>query len=274
MAPYDFLNIQDFTAGSNMYRYGDPTPGSMPGPSPEGDVPLTDDPPPRCGSVTHGSDALLDDENFVKFEASGENFWGAGFADWGHNDEGARQDGSAFDGISFWARSPRNFEKTFLFGIDDPNTIIDPPNVPDPPDTDPVQAKCRPLPKAGPMDQDLDGDGCIGPGDIADGTNCRLPPSSEIGTAVCYNGSVDSPPSGGARVPVADECGNQFHTWITTSETWQLFLIPWSDLVQWPCPNRVEGGFDRAHFAKFEIKVKQGMRYQIWFDNLAFYKRR
>ena len=143
------------------------------------------------------------------------------------------------------------------------------------PCNDPMKVeRCLPLPPVRSDDKDLDGDGCIGPGDIAGGTTCRLPPSSEIGTAVCYNGSVDSPPSGGARVPLADECGNQFHTWITTTETWQLFLMPWSELVQWPCPNRLEGGFDHSDLAKYEIKVKQGMRYEIWLDNIAFYKRR
>jgi hypothetical protein len=128
-------------------------------------------------------------------------------------------------------------------------------------------------------DQDLDGDGCLGPGDIVfgnieDGTRCRLPPSSDVGTADCYNGGVDAPPSGGARVPLANECGNQFHTWITTTETWQLFLVPWNELVQWPCPNRVQGGIARDDIAKFEIKVKQGMSYEIWLDNIAFYRRR
>jgi hypothetical protein len=251
---YEFLNISDFTAGSYFYQYGDPTPGASPGAQPVGDVPVSDlEPPGRCG-----------DTRFVKFAMSGHNFWGAGFGDWSHNDPGSRANGTDYAGISFWARSPRNFEKWFLFGVDDSRTIMDPP---DPPDAGLA-------PPATAADQDLDGDGFIGPGDIGRGTKCRLPPPSEIGTADCYNGGVDAPPSGGARVPLENECGNQFHTWITTTETWQLFLIPWDELVQWPCPNRLQGGIDRADIAKFEIKFKQGTRYEIWLDNIAFYRRR
>jgi hypothetical protein len=287
---YAFKNIQDFSPGqSYIFQYGDPTPGSTPGPSPEGDVPVPLDLEPRCG-----------DARYVKLIATGENFWGAGFGDWSHNDpmtqaDGTDCEGAPCEGISLWARSPRYAEKTFLFGVDDLRTIIDPTGVPEcPPEMearncmgpdddrlccDAAWRACRPLPAAVANDQDLDGDGCLGPGDIVNGnaeggTRCRLPPSSEIGTAVCYNGAVDSPPSGGTRVPEPDECGNQFHTWVTTTERWQFFTIPWSEIVQWPCPNRLEGGIDRAKIAKYEIKLKQGMNYEIWLDNIKFYRRK
>lgn len=282
---YEFLNISDFTAGSYWYQFGDPTPGGIPGATPMGDVPVAELPAPgRCN-----------DTRYVEFRVSGHHFWGAGFGEWAHNAPTARANGTDYEGISFWARSPRNVEKTFLFGVDDGRTMIDSPDEPPLPDEcvcGPVVMgpmcepnaeqcahreailRCRPSVLDQGGNQDLDGDGCIGPGDIAAGTRCRLPPSSDVGSANCYNGGVEAPPSGGARVPLANECGNQFHTWITTTETWQLFRIPFEELVQWPCPNRLAGGIDVTDIAKFEIKAKQGMTYEIWLDNIAFYRRR
>jgi hypothetical protein len=75
-------------------------------------------------------------------------------------------------------------------------------------------------------------------------------------------------------VPEPDECGNQFHTYITTTENWQVFLIPWNELVQWPCPNRLDGGINPADIRKLEIKLVQGTRHEIWLDDIAFYRLR
>ena len=265
---YEFLNISDFNGGmTGWFFFADPTPGGIPDPNdPAGSnvPPATLEPPGRCN-----------DTGYMQLKAEGHNFWGAGFGDWFHNAPTARANGTGYEGISLWARSPRNFEKSFLLGVDDGRTIQNAPAVPAPMEGEPPEVtRCRPLAAATAADQDLDGDGCIGPGDIAAGTRCRLPPSSDVGSANCYNGGVEAPPSGGARVPLANECGNQFHTWITTTETWQLFRIPFGELVQWPCPNRLRGGIDITDIAKFEILTKQGMTYEIWLDNIAFYRRR
>jgi hypothetical protein len=281
---YEFLNISDFAGTeSGWFRYADPTPGGAPNPDVEGsNVPVLELEPPRCG-----------DNRYIMLAASGKNFWGAGFGDWQHNQRTNRApDGTDYEGISFWARSPMHLEKTFMFNVDDGHTIINAPPLPTLPecaDAGPAAAECElereriqeeidrcgglPPVTGGEGERDLDGDGCIGPGDFASGTECRLPPSSSLGTAQCYNGDVTSPPSGGSRVPVSNECGNAFHTRITTSSIWQLFTIPWSELVQWPCPNRLEGGIDRADIRKFEIKFVQGTNYELWLDNIKFYRR-
>jgi hypothetical protein len=265
---YDFENIQNFSgAQTGWFLYSDPTPGGAPNPAPpppdagpdagtNSNVDPFDVPPPgRCGDL-----------RAMKLEMRGKNFWGAGFGEWQHNNEGSRVDGTGWEGISFWARSPINSEKEFLFNVDNRQTIINAP--PAPPEGGLPRKVSEPTDDG---HQDLDGDGFIGPGDIASGTDCRLPPSGDLGAVPCYNGGVD-PPSSAVRVPVANECGNQFHTRITTTETWQLFLIPWKDLVQWPCPNRLPGGIDKTEIAKFEIKFEQGMQYEIWIDNIALYR--
>jgi hypothetical protein len=245
---YEFLNISNFSGGdSGWFRYADPTPGGVPDLTVEdSNVPITEaDPPGRCG-----------DTRMIKLEMRGHNFWGAGFGDWAHNEAASRANGTGYEGISFWARSARDSEKTFFLNVDDGRTIV---LTPDPPD-------------ATAADQDLDGDGIVGPGDIARGTQCRLPPPQELGAVSCYSGGVGAPTTAGVRVPVPGECGNSFHTRVTT--TWQLFLIPWNELVQWPCPNRLEGGIDPADIAKFEIKFVQGTSYELWLDEIAFYRAR
>jgi hypothetical protein len=251
---YEFRNISDFTGGqAGWYLYADATPGGVPDPAVTSNVPIVLlDPPGRCG-----------DTGIIKLQASGHNFYGAGFGDYAHNDVTSRADGTGYDGISFWARSPGNTDKSFILYVDDGRTIVFPPAAPD----------AGLLPVATSADQDLDGDGFVGPGDIARGTRCRLPPPQALGRVACYTSGA-APPATATRVPEPDECGNQFHTFITTTDDWQFFVLPWDQLQQWPCPNRLQGGIDPADIAKIEIKFIQGSTYDLWLDNIAFYRRR
>jgi hypothetical protein len=251
---YEFLNISDFSGGdSGWFLYADNTPGGVPDASLSSNVMLaTVAEPGRCG-----------DTSMVELRASGHNVYGAGFGDWAHNAEASRANGAGYEGISFWARSSDPADKTFMLYVDDGRTIVFPPVAP------PEGG----LPPATPADQDLDGDGFVGAGDVARGTSCRLPPDQKLGRPACYYGGV-LPPASPTRVPAPDECGNQFHTYVTTTESWQLFTIPWSELWQWPCPNRLEGGVDPADIAALQIKFPQGTTFDVWLDNIAFYRRR
>lgn len=251
---YEFSNITNFDGGqTGWFLYADKTPGGIPNAAAGSNVESTPIPAPgRCG-----------DTGMAELKASGHNFYGAGFGDWQHNAEASAVDGTGYEGISFWARSPGATDKTFMLYADDGRTIVLPPAAPD----------AGVLPAATPQDQDLDGDGFVGAGDVAAGTSCRLPPAQSLGRAACYYGG-DLPPASPTRVPASDECGNQFHTYVTTTGNWQLFRIPWSQLVQWPCPNRLQGGIDPADIRKIEIKFVQGTNYDLWLDNIAFYRLR
>jgi hypothetical protein len=282
---YEFRNIADF-AGSDAgwYRYADGTPGGIPDVWNEteivaycedlvraGEIAAVEecpDPPPEHGSnvpVTELDEpGRCGDTRVMMLEAYGNNFWGAGFADWAHNSATSRADGTGYEGISFWARSAPYAEKQFMLNVDDSRTGKIPPDAPE----------TGGLPLATSADQDLDGDTFVGPGDIARGTECRLPPPDELGEPICYKGGVDGIPVGATRVPSPDECGNSFHTRITTTDQWQLFLIPWDELVQWPCPNRLGDGIRHHDIAKFEIKMQQGTHYELYIDNIAFYRQR
>ncbi len=253
---YETLAIgSDFTGGqTGWYQYADATPGGVPDltdptVSTNIDVVLLD-PPGRCG-----------DTGIIRLKASGHNFYGTGFGDYAHNNNPAN--GTGYEGISFWARSPGNTDKTFLLSVDDAQTILLRPSAPD--------AGGLPAPMTG--DQDLDGDGFIGPGDIVSGTSCRLPPPDTLVRVACY-GSASLPPAAATRVPEPNECGNQFHAYVTTRDEWHLFLVPWDELAQWPCPNRLPGGIDRSHIAGFTVKFIQGSTYDLWLDNIRFYRRR
>lgn len=254
---YEFLNISDFTSGdSGWFLYADKTPGGVPDPAVTPNVVVQQVAPPgRCGDV-----------GMVELKAHGHNEYGAGFGDYAHNHEISRARGPDYEGISFWARSPGNTDKTFMLNVDDGRTIVLPPEPPAPP-------LASGLIPATAADQDLDGDGFVGAGDIARETRCRLPPAQDLGRPACYYGGA-LPPSTATRVPEPDECGNQFHTYVTTTEDWQLILLPWSQLQQWPCPNRLDGGIDPNDIAKLEIRLVQGTNYDIWLDNIAFYRRR
>jgi hypothetical protein len=268
----EFRKISDFNGKDpNWFRYGDNTPGGVPDLQQGSDLTTKQLPPPgRCG-----------DTQYLRLKASGHNFWGAGFGDWGHNPDTGRADGEGYEGISFWVRSEPNTETTFMLNVDDGRTIVLPPELPDCVSAD-GQADagsamdCPPpdaLPVATDADQDLDGDGFVGPGDIARGTRCRLPPPQELGDAACYNGGIN-PPAAATRVPEPDECGNAFHVVIHTTTEWQFVRIPFQDLVQWPCPNRLDGGIDPADIAKFEVLFDQGTHYDVWIDNIAFYRKK
>lgn len=251
---YEFSNISDFTSGdSGWFLYADRTPGGVPNAAAGSNVLIQQvDPPGRCG-----------DTGMVELRAYGHNEYGVGFGDWAHNAEISRANGTGYDGISFWARSPGNTDKTFMLYVDDGRTIVFPPAPPE----------GGGLPEATSADRDLDGDGFVGAGDVARGTRCRLPPDASLSRPACYYGG-SLPPATATRVPEPDECGNQFHTYVTTTEDWQLYLLPWSQLKQWPCPNRLDGGIDPADIAQLQIKLVQGSNYDIWLDNIAFYRRR
>jgi hypothetical protein len=242
MDPYHLLPIADFLGGdSNWFSFADSTPGGLPNLVDASDTNLHVSElaaPGRCG-----------DTGYIELKASGHNFYGVGFGDYALSNDGA--DGTGYLGISFWARSNTvdrgGTDNTFMLYLDDEHTIVLPPDPTNP----------------------------LNPGDTAPGTKCQIPPPQSISvpTPACYSGGV-LPPGTPPRVPASNECGNQFHTYITVTSSWQFFTIPWSELGQWPCPNREPGGIDFTDIRQIEIKFIQGTDYDLWIDNFDFYQPR
>jgi hypothetical protein len=240
---YDFSNIFNFANGtSNWYQFADSTPGGVPDVADAGSNVLVAnvEAPGDCGDPG--------DLGALELKAYGHNFYGTGFGDYQHNNSSSHAIGTGYDGISFWARSPGDTDKTFMLYVDDGRTIVLTPDA-------------------------TDGGPTLGPGDTVPGSYCQLPPPQSLGTPACYYGGA-LPPAMATRVPQASECGNQFHTYVTTTADWQLYLIPWTELVQWPCPNRLDGGIDIGDIRQIEIKFLQGTNYDLWLDNIEFYRPR
>ena len=235
---YDFSPINEFSGGdTNWFSFADSTPRATPDLTPPAitNLQLLNLPAPgRCGDTLG-----------INLKASGHNFYGVGYGDYGLATN--PKDGTGYEGISLWARSDSvdagGTDSTFMLFVDDGSTFVPPP------------------------------DPAFKPGDLAPNGLCRIPPpqSPSVPTPACYGGGV-LPPGTPPRIPDKDECGNQFHTYVTVTETWQLILIPWSQLAQWPCPNRKDGGIDVSDISEIEIKFLQGTSYDVWIDNFEFYR--
>lgn len=290
---YEFRNIDDFNDVSAWYSYGDPTPV------------------PKDEALSYTAEPIsgrCNNPTALKIEAHGYNFWGTGFAN--YRLEGMPAVGTGYEGISFWARTGTVSDRTFMLYVDDGSTLFgtaakartgvvvddvchyvcSAADSPDAPDEDgfgdenntpcvyragaaDTGVSCTAYQQAGPNDTDENGDGLLGPGDIAAGTTCRIPPIQDRCDPACYYGGAQ-PPTVASCVPAPDQCGNQFHKYITTTDRWQMFFIPWNELPQWPCPNRKAGGIDVSDIRKFEIKLVQGSSYELYIDELAFYRSR
>ena len=109
---YEFDVLQDFETAQQWYGYGDSTEGGV---NSVGLLPLD---PPRCGSTQ----ALV-------LSSSSYDDWGAGFGEYAtamdiDMDGLGYADGSAYVGMSFWARSPGATTKGVSFNVTDRNTNV------------------------------------------------------------------------------------------------------------------------------------------------------
>ncbi len=210
--------------------------------------PLTDG--ARCGS----SNALL-------LHSEHNNDWGSlfGIYSFGPRDE------SAYQGLSFWARSPGNTSKTFTILLDDKNTE----NLAQP-------AICG-----------LDG-GTPPPTPVDSGTvvckNYCMPDGGTGGVsyAVDQNGQI----VGGATMnaPPADACGNGYYFVAQITSDWQFYTFPFTAFNQLPQPNLVPN----AHFPDTEstpgthllTSALMGLTFRmppeanmdLWLSHLGFYR--
>jgi hypothetical protein len=165
--------------------------------------------------------------------SQGCNFWGTGFGEYKYQDTPAN--GAGWEGVSFWARSPGAVDRSVIFLVEDRTSSAA-------------------------------GGECVDYGADAGTT-------ASVATAVDPEGRTTSS-AGGATCPLAeDACGNSFRTTVQTSERWQLYLLPWSTLVQDPCPNRVPDGIDESAIHQFLVRAPQGWRIEFWIDDISFYRK-
>jgi hypothetical protein len=247
-AGYEFKMIDAFDGdmGVPFYTAGDMTPGAA--------ITETLGTPPvgaPCGSLTA-----------LEIQSSGYNDWGSLI---GYNDliTGGKGDGSAYEGVSFWAHPGLSSNKAFTLQFDDPNTyngsgmMTDAGLIlPAPPTADCTQ---YPTPDGG-----------------ATGGGVRTDPST---------GAVLS--SGSTSVPLpANGCGNTYQAVVTLTNGWQLITIPFGNFQQLMTPNEVTNANQyltvkgtspgtnliTSRLMKFTVRFPKAMGTDVWIDNLAFYR--
>jgi hypothetical protein len=190
---YQFKTIDAFdTPGSApLWTSADCTTGSVMAVS---EVALTDG--PVCGNTAA-----------LEIQASDNDQWGSLT---GYNNFGPR-DASAYQGISFWARSPGDTTKGFTILLDDPNTNTDTGVTP------PI-GNCTVYPT-------VDAGACgstSGPATIVDpGTG-----------AILSSGTLTAP-------PLPNACGNGYTTVELVTGNWSFYTIPFGAFQQIKDPNLV-----------------------------------
>jgi len=236
---YEFLSLGenfDTVDEKVFWGAGDSTPGKVVGSDSDGNAlveTISDD--PRCDS---NAAAVL--------RAAGNNDWGCLF---GSNSVGAPRNASAYEGVSFWARSPGNTTKGFVLLRNDPNTAI------------------------------VNGVGvtsnCI---DLGGGENNPTITVSIDGQSVQT--------SGGATRPILpNECGNGYTAMMMVSSEWAFYTVPFGRFQQDPKPNRVPNevltqvgvapgtALLTDKLLTLIIRMPKEARMELWLDNLAFYRR-
>jgi hypothetical protein len=247
-AAYDIQYIYTFdtVASTNFYGSGDHL---------DADVstapviqPLTDG--PRCGST-----------NALLLHTDHNDDWGSLF---GIYSFGPRPE-SAYQGLSFWARSPGNTSKAFTVLLDDTNTE----NLAQP-------AMCSL--DAGTPPSPVDGGSAVC-------KNYCMPDGGTGGASYAIN-TLTGQPIGGVttNAPPPDACGNSYYVVAQVTSGWQFYTFPFTAFRQLAEPNRVPN----ANFPDTEstpgthllTSALMGLTFRmppeadmnLWLSHLGFYR--
>ncbi len=156
-------------------------------------------------------------------------------------------DGSAFEGIAFWARTPGDSNHSVYINLNNADTAVQGPTV-----------SCY-LPKV-PASR------CTpAPGDATAGLGLAVV-DYQSGTATA--GGVPM------RIPQPGECGNAFQLALTTTPDWQFYTMPFDAFWQLPYPNRIASGFDSSTLLQISVIFPKEVRTELWITNFRFYRHR
>jgi hypothetical protein len=170
------------------------------------------------------------------------NDWGSLF---GYNNFGPA-DKSAYDGMSFWARSPGNTSKGFTILLDDLNTAA------------------------------TTGSNCVDYGTSSS--------SDQTGQITGPNGETISTSGSASFAGYPEQCGNSYTTTMSVTGEWAFYTIPFSQFQQAATPNRVPNAFLTEvgpspgtalltnKLVNLIIRMPKEANIELWLDNLAFYR--
>ncbi len=155
--------------------------------------------------------------------------------------------GSAFEGIAFWARTPGQSNHSVYITLNNADTAVQGP-----------QGSCNL--------QRVPGSRCTpAPTDATAGLGLAVV-DSQSGTAT--SGGVP------ARIPEQGECGNAFQLALTTTPDWQFYTMPFDSFWQLPYPNRIASGFDAATTIQISVIFPKEVRTELWITNFRFYRQK
>jgi hypothetical protein len=241
---------EDFeSGGATWYSYGDTTPGATHSYQIDGGAfPTEVIPGGRCGSTR----ALV-------LRSQGHTDYGSGFGDYHPFDDRFGRTGPAnaseWEGISFWARSPGDTDKTVWITLSD--RTVDSEGGYCVTDSDRVSVLGAYAGAAASVEAGVDEAGALPVG----------------ATVAAFLG-----PDGGAVADsgIAPEkaCGNSFRRLLTTTEEWQFYTLPFDSFHQDPLPTLVSTGIDRSTLYRVIVLVPKEARLELWIDDLGLYRTR
>jgi hypothetical protein len=247
---YEFNVVESYEPGSisatpQWYSYGDSTPDASHTMQVGSGIPPEPIPDGRCGSTF----ALV-------LRSQGHTDYGSGFGMFEYsgspNNTYQGNDESAWEGVSFWARSPGETDKAFTFNLNDRTSSTDPDNA------------------------RLDANGAeITYDDGGTEHYCYVPPATAAAGQICTVDPTTNQPNCG--IPGTDvrhdQCGNPFTTVVMTTTDWHLYLLPWSALQQKADSRRQAHGIDTTSVWGVTIAFPKEARAELWFDDYGFYRK-
>jgi hypothetical protein len=270
---YDFKSIDSFASAEGWFAAADYTP---PAPTDGGAAPpdassltalwTSMSTSVGTGAVTSGGtsaytgrmlmsietpeDPLCGITNAAVFRASHNNDWGGMFGKWNFG----AQDGSPFEGISFWARAPGKTTKAFTLLLDDENTAST------------GTTRCWVY--------------SMNDGGVTEGQTDNTNSGTDPGTGTPITGSSNS------RAAYRNECGNSFFSIVELTSRWTFYRIPFSRFKQTASPNRVPNtalpGADAgagsagtqlvtSQLRNLIMRMPKEAEMELWMAKLAFY---
>ncbi len=156
-------------------------------------------------------------------------------------------DGSQFEGIAFWARTPGASNHSVTLSLNNADTAVQSPTascfMPRVP-----ASRCTPAP--------------------TDAT-------AGLGAAVVdYQSGTATAGGVPARIPEPGECGNAFQQVLTTTPDWQFYTLPFDTFYQLPYPNRIASGFDSSSLLQIAVVFPREVRTELWIANIRFYRKK
>jgi len=156
-------------------------------------------------------------------------------------------DGSQFEGIAFWARTPGVSNHSVTIALNNADTALITPS-----------------------------GTCYEPHEpMGRCTSSPVDATAGLGQAVVdYQSGTATAGGVTARVPQLGECGNSFQRVLTTTPDWQFYTLPFDTFFQLPYPNRISSGFDSSTVLQITVMFPKEVRTELWIANFRFYRKK